>query len=202
MARTRYRACLQEGLMLDLNKLIRQSLVGPNASWGPNFIRWSYTYTDEAVASGWLTGGRASENSGWMQVQLGTLHQQITLVRRPRHFGGGQWYFVCPYSGRTCSVLWMPPGGRHFACRQAWGGQVAYSSQFRTAHDRAITAAQRLRYRLGGIDYVSLLDGGDPPKPKWMRWKTYEQILARSHHYEAVADERLSFFLNRFAKFV
>jgi hypothetical protein len=42
-------------------------------------------------------------------------------VSRACHFGGRQWYFVCPYTKRRVSVLWMPPGARYFACRQRWG---------------------------------------------------------------------------------
>ena len=53
-----------------------------------------------------------------------------------------------------------------------------------------------MRATLGGPDWAGY-NGDDPPKPKWMRWKTYNHILDRSHEYEAVADERLVYFAAR-----
>jgi hypothetical protein len=65
-----------------------------------------------------------------------------------------------------------------FLSRQAWGRRVAYGSQFETPQDRALSAAQNIRYRLGGKDYVSV-DGLLPPKPKGMHWRTYEVKIKR-----------------------
>jgi len=55
----------------------------------------------------------------------------------------------------------MPPGARQFASRQAWGRQVAYQSQFQTWYDRALTAGQNLRCKLGGPDWAGY-DEFDP----------------------------------------
>ena len=86
----------------------------------------------EQIAWGIITADMSGANGphGWFRIQIGSLDQLIILVARPRHFGGHQWYFVCPYTKRHASVLWMPPGARDFACRQKWGRQVAYNSQF------------------------------------------------------------------------
>jgi hypothetical protein len=127
---------------------------------------------------------------GWLRIQLGALDQQIWLKRTPRPYGGGQWYFRCPVTSGDCTVLWMPSGARKFASRKAWGRQVAYSSQFQTRYDRALTAAQRIRANLGGPDWAGI-DETDPPKPKWMRWRTYEHLIDRSRAYETIADVRL-----------
>jgi hypothetical protein len=187
--------CLQEGLKLDLNRLRRQRFVCPGFHTGPNHIRWTYTYTDEETASGLLSASMIGQE-GWLRIQIGSLDQWISLRRQQRHFGGGQWYFECPRTFRLCSAVWMPPGARSFACRQAWGRQVAYSSQFQTWYDRALTAGQSLRCKLGGPDWAGY-NGDDPPKPKWMRWKTYNAILERSYRYEAIADRRLIYFAAR-----
>src|ERR1051326_6183525 len=140
MPRPRYRACLQEGLKLDLNRLRRQKFVQPGIYTNCS-IRWSNTYTEEEIASGLLTANITGDCEGWVRIQIGSLDQQLKLYRRRRHFGGGQWYFACPVSWRLCSVLWMPPGARRFASREAWRRQVAYSSQFQTRCDRALHAA-------------------------------------------------------------
>jgi hypothetical protein len=56
---------------------------------------------------------------------------------------------------------------------------VAYSSQFQSRHDRALTKSQALRAKLGGPDWAGI-DEFDPPKPNWMRWKTYNRIVSRA----------------------
>jgi hypothetical protein len=72
-----------------------------------------------------------SQEEGWFRFEADGLDQRIILVARPRHFGGAQWYFICPVMNRRASVLWMPPGAERFCSRQTWGGRViAYRSQF------------------------------------------------------------------------
>jgi hypothetical protein len=91
-----------------------------------------------------------------------------------------------------------PPGARQFASRQAWGLQVAYGSQFETPHDRALSKAQDIRYRLGGQDYISV-DGLPPPKPKGMHWRTYEEKIKHCEAYEAICNQYLMRFVGRFS---
>jgi N-acyl-L-homoserine lactone synthetase len=91
----------------------------------------------------------------------------------------------------------MPPGAKVFGSRQAW--QVAYSSQFQSRHDRALTKAQSIRSKIGGPERAEI-DEFDPPKPKWMRWRTYERLIGRSRRLEAIADLRLLFFMKQWAK--
>jgi hypothetical protein len=116
--------------------------------------------------------------------------QEIALTSRPRHFGGKQWYFLCPRTGRPVSVLWRPPGARRFASRQAWGRQVAYRSQFQDATGRAHLGQQRIKARLiGSLDP----DEWDlPPKPKRMRWATYNRNVERFDQYGDVLDAGLT----------
>ncbi len=130
-----------------------------------------------------------SEAPGWFALKVGSMDQRIQLHAAPRHFGGVQSYFVCPVTGRRVSVLWLPPGARRFANRLAWGRQVAYGSQFETPHDRALSAAQDIRYELGGAIFVPL-DDIAPPKPKGMHWRTYEAKIKGLKRYEAVCLQR------------
>lgn len=190
MPRPRERVCLQDGLKLDINRLAQKGFVKPRTKVGPYGIRWTYTYTDEAVAFGRTTANMEGTIEGWFRIQIGNLDQWIILVPRPRHFGGYQWYFMCPVMNHQCSVLWMPPGAKKFASRQSWGRQVAYASQFQSRYDRALSAAQSLRSRLAEPEWARL-DGTDPPKPKWMRWGTYNRILDRADAYESIADEKI-----------
>ena len=189
MPRPRYRACLQDGLKLDLNHLARNRFIVPGAQTGPTGICWPDNCGD-VIAFGTIHADLSGERTGWFRFQMGSLDQTFMLVREPRRFGGGQWYFRCPRTYQRCSVVWKPPGANSFACRSAWKNAAAYRSQFQTREDRAHSMSHRLCARLGGPDWES---GGfeDPPKPKGMRWKTYDRALDRIAHYEAIKDEGL-----------
>jgi hypothetical protein len=126
-------------------------------------------------------------NLAWFRIGIGRFVQQITLVSRPRHLGGRQFFFVCPVTSGLATVLWKPPGANKFCSRQAWGRQVAYRSQFQNASDRAYLGKERIKARLIGD-----LDPAEwelPPKPRWMRWATYNRYVERFDDYEEMLDK-------------
>jgi hypothetical protein len=168
MARPRQR--LQDGLWIDLNKLLRDG--PPGAIPWPIEIGWTSNFYGE-VAKGWITIKRETEDRGCLRIVMNELDQQLELVAQPRHFGGQQWYFKCPVTGRNCSVVWLPLGADRFCSRQAWGKQVAYSTQFESKFDRAISAREKVKSRL--IGGLNPREWELPPKPKWMHWPTYER---------------------------
>ena len=185
MARPRDRVCLQDGLKLDLLRLAQKGFIQRGANIGVRGISWTHSYWGE-VASGLISAEMAGDNEGWLRIQIGNLDQRIILVPRPRRFGGHQWYFICPVLNRKVSVLWKPPGATQFCCRQTWGRRVAYQSQFNDATNRAHLGQARIKSRL-----IADLDPDDwdlPPKPKWMRWKTYERHTERFDRNEAELD--------------
>jgi hypothetical protein len=190
MPRARQRACLQSGLSLNLNRLIQRRLIQPGAYSGSG-ISWTSSYTGEPIASGLITADVSGDHEGWLRIQIGQLDQWISLVSEPRHFGGRQWYFMCPTTDRRASVLWKPPGARRFACRQAWGRQVAYSSQFQTLTDRAHQGMAKINSRLCSIGGFHPDEWDLPPKPKWMRWRTYNRAVEKFDRYEGILDAGL-----------
>ncbi len=196
MGRWRRRVRLEDGLKLDLYRLIRQNIICPGAVRGST-ICWHYRHSQEKVAVGSIVADMRGEVLGSMLVAVGDCGQRIVLQCRPRYFGGGQWYFVCPSTGLWASVLWKPPGSPVFACRQTWGRQVAYSSQFQTPHDRAFSTAQDIQYRLGGEAYVSSVGNISPPRPKGMHRRTYERILRRYEVCEKISNQYLMSALPR-----
>jgi hypothetical protein len=128
----------------------------------------------------------AHSDKGWFEISIGGFRQRITLVSRSRHFGGRQWFFQCPATHRLATVLWKPPGANRFCSRQAWGRQVAYRSQFQDRDSRAHAGKARIKSRLIGD-----LDPDEwefPPKPKWMRWETYNRYEERFDRYEEILD--------------
>jgi hypothetical protein len=198
MPRWRERVRREDGLKLDLNKLMRDGFA-KRGEFRRGLIHWCRIPSGEIVASGIIEADLSSGPFGWLMLKLGRIDQKIQLRAVSRHFGGAQWYFICPAAGRKVSVLWLPPGADRFWSRQAWGRQVAYGSQFETPLDRALSAAQDIRYRLGGKDYISL-EELSPPKPKGMHWCTYEAKINRCEAYEAICNQHLMRFVARFSR--
>jgi hypothetical protein len=108
MARARERVRLEDGLKLDLNRLIRNGCAQPGES-RRSCISWKYMATDETSASGTIEMHLRREGYGTTALNLGELGQIISLGAVPRHFGGPQWYFLCPALEQKVSVLWLPP---------------------------------------------------------------------------------------------
>jgi hypothetical protein len=172
-------------LKLDLNRLARKGFVRQGANIGVRGITWTHSYWGD-VATGMISADMSGKDAGWFRIQLGSLDQWITLTARPRHFGGRQWYFVCPVRNRLVSVLWKPNGATRFCSRQTWGRQVAYLSQFNDPTNRAHAGKARTKSKL-----IADLDPDEwdfPPKPKWMRWATYNAYSDRHDRYDDVLD--------------
>lgn len=79
-------------------------------------------------------------------------------------------------------MLWSMPRKRCFVGRKALGNQVAYLSQYHSPEARAHYSADRLINRIWGPDSFEEL-----PKPKWMRWKTYQWLSERLDKYDSEA---------------
>jgi hypothetical protein len=187
MARTRQRVCLESGLKLDLNRLMRQGVIQKGARSGPFRMRWTNSHTGELTANAFLTSDMRCDYEGMLHIRMADMEQAIILTPRRRRFGGHQWYFMCPHEDRCCSVLWRPPGAKEFRCRQGWGKAVSYTSQLLDRTNRAHRGQAKIKAHLIGEhdpDEWTL-----PPKPKWMRWATYDCFVERFDKYEAILNE-------------
>jgi hypothetical protein len=195
MSRPRARLCLEDGLKLDLNRLARKGFIQPGANIGFHGISWTHSYWGN-VASGIISADMSGEPEGWLRIQIGDLDQWIVLMASPRHFGGRQWYFVCPVTNGLVSVLWKPSRATRFCSRQALGSKVAYQSQFRDATNRAHDGKARIKARLIGDLNPAAWDF--PPKPKWMRWGTYDHFERQYDRYEGALNDGCALLLARF----
>jgi hypothetical protein len=189
MARPRKRVCLEDGLKLDLNKLLRDG-VWPHGNEARIVITEWTSNLRGVIASALITVRKEAEDGASLKVALGELEQRLDLIGQPRHFGGQQWYFLCPVTHKKCSVVWLPPGADCFCSRQAWGKQVAYSTQFEAPFDRAISAREKVKSRL--IGDLNRREWELPPKPKWMRWYTYERLAAQYQLQQSKIDQRIA----------
>ena len=188
--------CLEAGLKLDLNRLMRQGCVKPGA-WSSFQMRWSNNYTGEETASANFTCHMLGPHEGRLRIQMDDEEQTVYLTPRSRRFGGHQWYFVCPVMNHCCSVLWRPPGATYFRSRQAWGSRrVAYASQFLDSDNRVHRGKAKIKGRL-----IADLDPDEwelPPKPKWMRWSTYNRLVDRFDSYEEILERGMVELMAKF----
>src|SRR5215475_4018770 len=103
MARNRQRVCLEDGLKLDLNRLASRGFIKFGANIGARGIVWNHSYWGE-VERAVISADMTSPRDAWLKVQFGESIQRIELTSRVRHFGGRQWFFVCPATGRRAEV--------------------------------------------------------------------------------------------------
>src|SRR5215213_8517592 len=128
MGRNGWRVKLENGLKLDINRLARRGFLRPGEVSRPIGISWTHSYWGHVI-DGTIMADMRGPSEGFFEIRFGSSSQRIILLRQPRHFGGGQWYFICPVMNRRVSVLWKPPGATRFSSRQTWRRQVAYHSQ-------------------------------------------------------------------------
>lgn len=112
---------------------------------------------------------------------------RVSLQTTSQRFGGVRWWFECPRTGRRCTKLFLPLGGHKFWSRYAW--RLGYASQREDSQGRAQRQARKICAALG--DANNWMDG-PPPKPKWMRWRTYDRRAAKLDSYNASYDAAYS----------
>lgn len=183
------RPTVEDGLTLDLAKLLRDRLLRPGQAWGGS-LTWTNTRTKREIAS---IGYQVfmGEASGRLRLHYTTTRPTgekhasdywVDLITTAQPFGGRRWWFLCPRTGERVAKLHLPNGAFTFASRKAY--RLGYRSQRETPRDRALSRAFGLRHRLGadgGIgDYV--------PRPKGMRLPTYERYLTRIWRAEGIVN--------------
>jgi hypothetical protein len=165
---------------LDLYKLIRQKTFLPDHHCSGSIV-WTRVGSGEGVAS---IGYEASLRGESGQVRLchkarltngekTDVDDAILIATTVQPFGGVRWWFICPITRDRVSKLHLPDGAFSFASRRAY--QLGYRSQRETLRDRASSRTFKLRNRLGGRGGI----GCPIPKPKWMRWRTYDRQIER-----------------------
>jgi len=134
-----------------------------------------------------------------MELSFDGRRQSFKLTSQSRHFGGRQWYILCPSTLRKVRVLYRPLGASWFASRHAWGRRrAAYASQFLDPVGRAWRTKAKVKARLIGDADPDEWDL--PPKPKWMRLSTYARWEAKFDEAEDILEEQCALAVARFMK--
>jgi hypothetical protein len=106
-------------------------------------------------------------------------HQTVTFLATRPHLGGIRLWFVCPVTSKRTRILYLPPGGKRIASREAH--KLTYRSQGESDLFRMITQAQNIRTRLKGD--VSIY-APFPPRPRGMHQRTYDRLRATAMKIE------------------
>lgn len=84
-------------------------------------------------------------------------------------------YITCPYCQKQRQSLYAVKNA--YSCRQCLG--LHYASQSERPNERLMRRIRKLRTDLWGYDWPDVNNMFEQvyywPKPKWMRWKTFEQ---------------------------
>lgn len=129
------------------------------------------------------------------------IDETIGLERVPQRISGFRWFFICPSANRRCTTLYQPPGAWRFRSREGFRYRLQYQSQRLAPMSRyqhgAVRAAKRV-LKKGPREWQEEYEDWDfPPKPKWMRWKTYNRLDEKALAYEKAADDALLWRLRR-----
>jgi hypothetical protein len=189
--RTGGRPTVESGLSLNIDRLIRRRWLVPGTR-SQGTISWTNNWTEHA-GSVRYEANLIDPNDAWIRLKFaatdywtGERHevdQLIWLATTRPHFGGARWWFM--YDNCRVGRLHLPPGGRRFASRRAY--RLAYASQRGSAVDRAHRGKAKIKARL-----IADLDPDEwdlPPKPKWMRWRTYNRYVEKFDRYEGFLDQ-------------
>ncbi|MBM1171226.1 hypothetical protein [Microvirga arabica] len=98
MPRDRQRFTLESGPKLDLARLIPSGAGKPGSH-----IQCVLTYGSGETITAIL---KLSYYGGLLGLSFQGQQQAFSLVSEPRHFGGWQWYAICPRTGRRVQVLY------------------------------------------------------------------------------------------------
>lgn len=178
-------------LKLDVNRItravrgkLRDVPEGAKLEAGP--VVWTWTTTGEAKPwarvlltlrlDRWRGEARLVFDVDHYSRRTGPQDQVVQMETTPCRFGGRRWWWLCPATWRRCSTLYLPNGGTRFLSRGRGAYPLAYASQNGSAMDRSHARLARLHEKAGG-DY-HYADDPLPPRPKWMRRRTYERLWA------------------------
>jgi len=133
----------------------------------------------------WLSWATADPSTGQEQER----EQWIELRSTAQPLGGRRWWFAC-YNDLVWK-LHLPAGSSRFASRREHG--LAYRSQRQSPRDRAVSRAWKARSRVDAVGGI----GGPCFKPKWMRWHTFDRLMAKVERAEEIVNRHTALLVKQ-----
>lgn len=186
------RSKLEDGLRLDLNKLLRKGQIRKH-SWSRGTLTWSYVYSGEDAASIIYESSLINPQDQWLRLSY-TLSRhgdkipmdyKIRIISTNTNFGGSRLWFECPRTRKRATVLYCVYGCDYFYSRHAF--RALYRSQSKSPYDRAIDKMWKLKNRMGGEVFWQ--------KPRGMHERTFQRKLEEILDAEEICDAYLGQFL-------
>lgn len=187
---------LDDGLRLDINKLVRDRLISTDC-WRSGTLTWTSTRTGQERGNTGYEINTRNPDDMWLRLyytktirdEKHSMDYKIRLTASRPHYGGKRLWFLCPLTGKRTSVLYCPPGSKWFASRHAYA--LKYQSQSEDQFGRAVNRKFRLQKKLDGENYYR--------KPKGMHKKTYDRLLREYWRAEQASDNLLAVaYMQRF----
>ena len=198
MSRDGWRPHIESALKLDVWRLNREGILrdGRRGMWqwtrdGEQIAIIGYAVEMDGPDSGTLTLSYSHTNRDGERESVTC---PIRLASIPLHYGGARWYAFCPYTGKRARKLYKFSGISKFCHRDAIRPKPTYASQRVSGADRIQAQRWAIRRKLGD-EWSDLF--GEPFKPKWMRWATFERYAKRDAELSEREDGYISPFLYR-----
>jgi hypothetical protein len=120
---------VEDGLSLSLTALMKKKAVVPG-SWTRGSWAWSYEGC-EPHARIRHEANLIDPDAAWVRLTYTAsghpMDYPVRLVTTRPTYGGRRWWFLCPLvrkdggPPRRAAKLYLPPGGRYFGSRDAYG---------------------------------------------------------------------------------
>lgn len=177
--------CFDECKQITITGLKRLGYFRHNA-----IVPGSYRWTRGGVPSGWINV-TANLPDRYIELEYNygdtPINYRVGLESIPKHFGGCEWYFICPATGKRCRTLYGI--GEMFLSRFAYPSAM-YSKQTESKNTRDML--NLLRCLDLQRDYLNKRYTRTMYKGKFT--KRFRRILEKEGRFDPNAIQR---FLNR-----
>jgi hypothetical protein len=125
---------VEYSLCLSISSLMRKKALVPG-SWTRGSWQWSYEGSEPHATIGY-EANLTDPDAAWLRLTYTTsgnpMDYRVRLVTTQPTYGGRRWWFLGPLERqdggppRRVAKLYLPPGGRYFGSREAYG--LTYTS--------------------------------------------------------------------------
>lgn len=139
-------------LRLHVSSFVREikqgrSLTNGSISWNTGASITVNLFLNDLSATANLQYGKKDHEGNQQQINY-----NIPIISTPSNLGKGRiYYFVCPFSGKRCKVLYMGYGSLYFKSREAYRHRIYYPSQLSSRLDKHNDKYWSLERKLEGL---------------------------------------------------
>ncbi len=142
---------------------------------------WDDTPLVGRLTLGTDTIGTTSVTRDHVTITSNGMEEQIALAWTEQPYGA-RARFLCPQCGKRRDLLYVMEG--HWRCRVCLN--LAYRTSQASKERRHDLALAKIVHDLGGTEVETIAGMTIPPaKPRYMHWKTYNEVIARIDAHDA-----------------